>query len=512
VYENKTFYRVTLNSVAETPERDGFIIKDANTVIKKNWVVFDETATRKPFYYLTPSLRAAGERIPPRVKKVPILETRALSKETWLKVRLPKGEGRDEIKGWLAKDERIIEYSSKGGTLLEYLGILGKIFLLMISMIVVPLIFCSLTVAVGGLGNISQLGRLGGKTFLFFMGTTVCAIIIGLVLANLVKPGTYMSEVDKARLLLEFQSTASQKVVSVQGQEASLLSFLQQFVTQIIPKNPFKAAVEGQILQVLFFAILFGLTIAMLPDDKSKLLINFFDGANEALIMMVTLIMKIAPIGVFGLIAKIVGASGFGILKTLLIYALVVLAGLALHVLLVYSPMVYLFSRINPLNLMKAIRQAQLIAFGTSSSSATYPVTKRCVEENLNISSKISSFVLPLGTTVNMDGTALYQGVATLFVAQVFGMDLSLFQQATIVVTATLASVGAAGVPGVGLITLTMILISVGIPTEGIALILGVDRFLDMFRTMVNVTGDTSCAVVIAASEGEKPKYVPESE
>jgi len=443
---------------------------------------------------------------------VPILETRAIASETWLKVRLPKGEGRDEIKGWLAGDERIIQYSSSGGRLLEYLGILGNIFLLMISMIVVPLIFCSLTVAVGGLGNIRQLGRLGGKTFVFFMGTTVCAIIIGLLLANIVKPGTYMSEIDKARLLLEFQGGASQRLVAVQGQEASLLTFIKQFVTQIIPKNPVRAAVEGEILQVLFFAILFGLTIAMLPEDKSKMLVKFFDGVNESLILMVSIIMQFAPLGVFGLIAKIVGASGFGILKTLLVYALVVLGGLTLHVFLVYCPLVYLFSRINPFNLLKAIRQAQLIAFGTSSSSATFPVTKRCVEDNLNVSSKISSFVLPLGTTINMDGTALYQGVATLFIAQVFGMDLSFFQQATIVITATLASVGAAGVPGVGLITLTMILISIGIPTEGIALILGVDRFLDMFRTMVNVTGDSSCTVIIAATEGEEPRFIPESD
>ncbi len=507
-----TYYQVTLEAVAETPERDGFMLKDADTEIRKNWIIFDESATRKPFYYLTPSVHAAGERIPPHMQKVPILETRAIASETWLKVRLPKGEGRDEIKGWLAGDERIIQYSSSGGRLLEYLGILGNIFLLMISMIVVPLIFCSLTVAVGGLGNIRQLGRLGGKTFVFFMGTTVCAIIIGLLLANIVKPGTYMSEIDKARLLLEFQGGASQRLVAVQGQEASLLTFIKQFVTQIIPKNPVRAAVEGEILQVLFFAILFGLTIAMLPEDKSKMLVKFFDGVNESLILMVSIIMQFAPLGVFGLIAKIVGASGFGILKTLLVYALVVLGGLTLHVFLVYCPLVYLFSRINPFNLLKAIRQAQLIAFGTSSSSATFPVTKRCVEDNLNVSSKISSFVLPLGTTINMDGTALYQGVATLFIAQVFGMDLSFFQQATIVITATLASVGAAGVPGVGLITLTMILISIGIPTEGIALILGVDRFLDMFRTMVNVTGDSSCTVIIAATEGEEPRFIPESD
>jgi Na+/H+-dicarboxylate symporter len=227
------------------------------------------------------------------------------------------------------------------------------------------------------------------------------------------------------------------------------------------------------------------------------------------MIQLVHLVMKIAPLGVFALIAAIVGQYGLGILQTLLAYSLVVVAGLAIHMSLVYPTAVRLFAGMSPVHFFKGVAPAQLVAFSTSSSNATLPVTMECAEENLGVSEEVSAFVLPLGATINMDGTALYQGVATIFIAQVYGLDLSFQQQLLVVLTATLASIGAAGVPGVGMITLALVLKTVGVPLEGIALILGVDRILDMCRTAVNVTGDSSCAVVVAASEGELAERPP---
>jgi Na+/H+-dicarboxylate symporter len=256
-------------------------------------------------------------------------------------------------------------------------------------------------------------------------------------------------------------------------------------------------------LQIIFFALLLGIALTMISSHKAKSVLAFFDGINDAMIQIVHIVMKLAPYGVFALIAAIVGEFGAGILVTLARYSIVVILGLIIHTCVTYPTAVSIFARMNPLTFFRGVRQAQLIAFSTSSSSATLPVTMECAIENLKVPNDVSSFVLPLGATINMDGTALYQGVAAVFISEVYGMHLSLGNQLMIVLTATLASIGAAGVPGVGMITLALVLKTIGVPLEGIALILGVDRILDMCRTVTNITGDSSAAVIVAATEGE---------
>ncbi|MDP3829715.1 MAG: dicarboxylate/amino acid:cation symporter, partial [Ignavibacteriaceae bacterium] len=275
-------------------------------------------------------------------------------------------------------------------------------------------------------------------------------------------------------------------------------------IVNIIPKNPFDAMANSNMLQIVFFAVAVGIVLTVINRQKAEPVINFFEGLSEVMIKLVDYVMIIAPIGVFALIAATIGEFGFEILGTLIWYSFAVVAGLILHTVGVYGIIIKFFVKVSPLKFFKGIRRAQTIGFSTSSSAATLPVTMEVCQENLGISKSVSSFVLPLGATINMDGTALYQGVAAVFIAQVFGFELNLMQQLTIVFTAVLASIGTAPVPGVGIIMLIIILRSVGIPQEGIALILGVDRILDMCRTVVNVTGDTVAAAVIATSEKEK--------
>lgn len=273
----------------------------------------------------------------------------------------------------------------------------------------------------------------------------------------------------------------------------------------IVPSNPIKAMVDVNMLQIIVFALFLGIAITLI-GDKGKPVLNFFESLAEVSYKIVALIMSYAPIGVFGLIVPVVAANGPAVLLPLLKVIITVYIGVALHAVLVYSSLVYIFAKMNPLKFFKGASPAMVVAFTTSSSSGTLPVTMESVEKNLGVPKTISSFVLPLGATINMDGTALYQGVCALFIAQVFGIHLTLAQQMVIILTATLASIGTAGVPGAGLIMLTMVLQSVGLPLEGIALIAGIDRVLDMARTCINVTGDMAGAVVVAASEGELQK------
>jgi Na+/H+-dicarboxylate symporter len=273
------------------------------------------------------------------------------------------------------------------------------------------------------------------------------------------------------------------------------------FFVSIVPKNPIKAMAEGEMLQIVFFAVLFGITITFIEKTKADALIKFFDAVSDTMIKMVDFIMMIAPFGVFALISSTIAEFGFDIITTIIWYIVCVLLGLILHTIIVYSFLVKSMGKMSPMFFFKGMRNAQAIAFSTSSSAATLPVTFECVEENLGVPKQISGFVLPLGATINMDGTALYQGVATVFIAQVYGMDLDLAQQITIVFTAVLASIGTAPVPGVGIIMLIMILQAVNVPPEGIALIIGVDRILDMSRTITNITGDAAVAVAVAGSE-----------
>lgn len=374
---------------------------------------------------------------------------------------------------------------------------LGDIFIRLLNMIAIPLVLGSLTVGAASLGDIKKFARIGGKTISFYLITTAIAITIGLVAANLIQPGERMNLETKERLLSVYTKDVEARVESAEGYD-----FIQEIV-KLIPKNPFAAIANAEMLQIVLFAVMLGLVLSLIPKIKGEPVIKFFDGLSEAMIKLVDLIMLIAPIGVFALISATVGEFGFDILQTLFWYAATVLIGLLLHTLGIYSLIIKLFSKIKIGTFYKGMRKAQTIAFSTSSSAATLPVNMECCQENLGVSKSITSFVLPLGATINMDGTALYQGVAAVFIAQVFGMDLNLMQQLTIVLTATLASIGTAPVPGVGIIMLIIVLKSVGIPEEGIALILGVDRILDMCRTITNITGDAAVAVAVASTEGE---------
>lgn len=393
----------------------------------------------------------------------------------------------------------------------EYIEPLGRLFILLIRMIVVPLVFSSLFVGTASLGNIRKLGRIGAKTIIYYLCTTAIAITIGLLLGNAIQPGSGLDESTKTELLESYRTEAAQKI-EIASQRPSGFDAIVETLIRIVPGNPVASLAEENMLQIIFFALLFGIAITLVPGNKGKPAIDFFEAVSEGMIQLVHIVMKFAPIGVLALIASVVGRFGADILLSLLKYALVVVVGLLVHMVVIYSGAVRLFGKIGPIEFFRGIRPAQLIAFSTSSSNATLPVTIECAEENLGVSEEVSSFVLPLGATINMDGTALYQGVAAIFIAQVYGLSLTIGDQVTIVLMATLASIGAAGVPGIGVITLTMVLQTLGLPLEGIALILGVDRILDMCRTTVNITGDASAALVVAATEGELTRPTREAE
>ena len=360
---------------------------------------------------------------------------------------------------------------------------------------------------IASLGDVRKLGRMGGRTLGFFMMTTVMALSIGVGLANLIKPGKMLSDADRDNLLASYSDGASSSVANAAGAP----SFTDQIVS-IVPSNPFGALAGGDMLQVIFFAMMLGISLTFLKDDRADLVVDVFDRLNDAMVMLVHIAMKLAPVGVGALLFKVVGNTGLSVLMALGVYAMVVLAGLLAHLFITYGLTIRFGTNLPFLSFLGAIKEALVMAFSTSSSSATLPVTKGCCEDNLNVSAETTSFVLPLGATVNMDGTALYQGVAAIFIAQIYGMDLSMGDQITIVVSATLASVGAAGVPGAGMITLAMVLTAIGVPTEGLALILGVDRILDMFRTATNVVGDSTATVLMANLEGEELRIMSDEQ
>ncbi|MGB9893020.1 MAG: dicarboxylate/amino acid:cation symporter [Candidatus Saccharicenans sp.] len=372
---------------------------------------------------------------------------------------------------------------------------IGTIFIRLITMVVVPLVFFSLTLGTASLGDIKKLGRIGIKTFIYFTLTTVIAIVIGLLAANLLKPGAGLNEQVKQELFQNYQQAAQTKISAIQ-QKPSLISVL----INVVPTNPLKAMAEGEMLQVIFLALIFGLCLTLIEAEKSKPILQFFEGANETILQVINLVMKFAPYGVLALLASIIGQFGLGILVTLLKYALVTILGLAFHALIIDGLLVKFLGRMKPGKFYQTTSDAMLIAFSTSSSNATIPVALECLDE-LKVKREYSSFVIPLGATINMDGTALYQGVAAVFIAQIYGIPLGLGAQVTIVLMALLASIGAAGVPGAGMIMLAMVLKQVGIPLEGVALILGVDRFLDMCRTTVNMIGNMAASVFIHSSE-----------
>lgn len=394
---------------------------------------------------------------------------------------------------------------------LDYIKPIGTIFINALKMIAVPLVLASLVVGVSNLGDISKLSRIGSKTIVTYLITTVLAVSIGLILVNIFSPGKSLPIETREGLMAQYDEAAGS--TATQAELLQQQSPLQPLV-DIIPENIFQAASENSsMLQVVFFAILIGIALLQIPKDKASPVVAFFDGLNDVIIKIVGYIMLIAPYGVFALMASLIieiagdnPDNALSLLLALLQYSLVVVGGLCLLMFVVYPSILKLFTKIKYRDFFAAIRPAQLLAFSTSSSSATLPVTMKQVEEELGVSEEVSSFVLPLGATINMDGTSLYQGVAAVFIAQALGMDLSISQQLTIVLTATLASIGSAGVPGAGLIMLIIVLESIGVPAAGIALIIAPDRILDMFRTVINVTGDATVCSVVASTEGELPE------
>ncbi len=382
----------------------------------------------------------------------------------------------------------------------------GTIFINLLKLIAVPLIIVSLISGVSNLTDVSKLSKIGFKTIGLYILTTVIAITIGLIIVNITRPGKVFPE-DKAQ---EFEQKFSDNVKEKKSQALSLkeTSPLKPLV-DIVPSNIFNSMTDNtKMLQVIFFAILFGIGMVMLPEKKVKPVKKLIDGLNEVVLKMIDIIMQMAPLGVFALLAAlIVDVAGenpkdtLSLFAALGLYAVTVVLGLLVMIFVIYPIFITLFTKVKYGKFMKAVSPVQLLAFSTSSSAATLPFTMETAEEKLGISKEVSSFVLPLGATINMDGTSLYQAVAAVFLAQVYGMDLTLGQQLTIIVTATLASIGSAAVPGAGMVMLVIVLTAVGIPTEGIALIFAVDRPLDMLRTAVNVTGDTTITSIIATGE-----------
>jgi Na+/H+-dicarboxylate symporter len=385
---------------------------------------------------------------------------------------------------------------------LPFLNFLGSAFIRAITMIVIPLVAASLLVGVASLGDLRKLGRMGGKTLGYYLMTTAVAITIGLSLATLIKPGSRINPESRDALAAEFSEQAAGRL-----QAAAERPAVWEVLLNMIPSNPVAAAAEGNLLPLIIFVIIFAGAVTLIAPERRDSILTFGRGVNDASMIIIDWIMRAAPYAVFALIAVTISRFGLDVLQSLAIYSAVVVAGLLLHAGLTYGTLVTILARLNPLEFFRRIREVPLIAFSTSSSSATLPVTMETAEEDLGVSKGVSSFVLPLGATINMDGTALYQGVATVFIAQVYAVTLGFDQLLTIVLTATLASIGAAGVPAAGIITLILVLQSVGLAGQaaaGIALILGVDRILDMVRTAVNVTGDLSCAAFVARSEGEE--------
>jgi Na+/H+-dicarboxylate symporter len=383
----------------------------------------------------------------------------------------------------------------------DYIKPFGTIFINLLKLIAIPLILASLIKGVSDLKDISKLSLMGGRTIAIYLLTTLTAVTIGLVLVNIIQPGKSIS-VETRKELVEAYATdtqAKQAVAAKRKEEGPLKPLV-----ELIPSNIFAAASSNKnMLQIIFFALFFGIGMILLPKKKSKPVKKFFDSFNDVILKMIDMIMKIAPYGVFALLAAlVVEAPSLELFQALGMYAISLILGLALMI-VVYIIIVNVFTKRSTSFFMKGIAPAQLLAFSTSSSAATLPVTMECVEDNLKVDEEVASFVLPIGATINMDGTSVYQGVAAVFIAQAFGLDLSLSAQLGIVFTATLASIGTAAVPSAGIVMLVIVLAQAGIPEAGLALIFAIDRPLDMCRTVVNVTGDAAVSMLVGKSIGK---------
>ncbi len=379
---------------------------------------------------------------------------------------------------------------------------IGTAFIRLITMVVVPLVAASLLIGTASLGDLRKLGRIGGKTVTYYMATTAVAVTIGLLISNVVKPGSRIEPETRDSLATAFEEQAG-RAIEMAAERPSVVETL----LNMIPTNPIQAAAEMDLLPLIVFTILFGAALTLVDQDRKRAVLQVAEGVNQTVMVMIDWIMRLAPYAVFALIAAVVARFGLDLLQSLVFYALAVAGGLLLHAAITYGSVLRFLVGINPATFLRRIIEAPLVAFSTSSSNATLPVTMEVAEEKVGISNSVSSFVLPLGATINMDGTALYQAVATMFIAQIYGVGLTIGDQLTVVLTATLASIGAAGVPSAGIIILILVLNSVGLgghAAAGIALILGVDRILDMLRTAVNVTGDLTAASFVARTEGEE--------
>lgn len=388
----------------------------------------------------------------------------------------------------------------------DYVKPFGIIFLNLLKLVAMPLIFASLVTGVAGLSDVTKLSRIGFKTVSYYLVTTVLAISIGLILVNTIRPGKFFPQEKRVELLSKYAQDIETRKIQAQSLDSD--SPL-QFLVDIVPENIVKAASDNtNMLQVIFFAVLFGISIVLVKNPKVDVVKDFVSGFNEVILKVIDLIMMFAPIGVLALLAGLICdfsgdnvSDSLQLFATLGLYALVVIAGLLFVALVIYPFFLRFYAGIHFKDFYRTMFPVQLVAFSTSSSAATLPVNMEQVEKGLGVSNEITSFVLPIGVTINMDGTSLYQAIAAVFIAQVFGIDLTFTQQLTIILTATLASIGSAGVPGAGIVMLIIVLNSVGLPVEGLALILAIDRPLDMLRTVLNVTGDALIATVVAKSE-----------
>ncbi len=377
----------------------------------------------------------------------------------------------------------------------------GDLFMRGLRFIAVPIVLFSLIVGASSLNDASKLGRIGGKTIVLYLCTTAVAISVGLVLANVIAPGEGFGEEARQMLMAGSRSGAEAKIASAETRPDTWQTLL-----DIVPKNPFAALAQTKMLQVVFASLLIGIALTRIDRDKARAVIGFCDAMTDVIIQIVHWVLMLAPVAVFALIVEVVADVGIDVLGSLIKYSLTVVAGLAIMIFIVYPTALKIFTPVGYGRFFRAISPAQLLAFSSASSGATLPVTMDCCEQRLGLSEEVTSFVIPLGATVNMDGTALYQGVAAVFIAQLFGIDLSLMDQLTIILTATMASIGTAAVPGAGIIMLIIVLQTLDFPdyavAGGIAVILAVDRILDMCRTACNVTGDCMVATVVAAGEG----------
>ena len=402
----------------------------------------------------------------------------------------------------------VAAYAGWGDFTADWIAPFGTIFLRLLLLVAVPLVLASLVTGIASLSDLSKLSRIGGKTIAIYLGTTLVALIIGLVVVNLANPGAFVPESVRDSLQENYQGdVAAREALATEARERGPL----QPLVDMVPDNILGAASDNRrMLNVVFLAFLFGIALMLIPKAQSAPMLALFESLNAVIIKIVELVILFAPIGVFGLIADTVtGVAADSpedvpqLLGALGIYCLVVLVGLAIQMFVTYPLLLRLFTPIGVVQFFRGIAQAQLVAFSTSSSAATLPVTMKSAQKNLGISEEVSSFVLPLGATINMDGTGLYQAVAAVFIAQTLGISLDLTAQLSIVFLALLASIGTAAVPSAGIVMLIVILETIDVPAAGIALILGVDRPLDMARTAANITGDVTVAAIVAAGEGQ---------